>query len=370
MKAPLLTMAAVGLAAAGYLAGFASAPSPSSARPAEPIEKTAQYLDLEARLAQAVEERDTLARRVADLERALADEAREDPSSDRDRALGALRELASREQAEEVVRALSRAFVAGDLGELDLLNFLAEPGRETLIAAGMNDRDLPDRLRSVLLESILNVKDPLSVIRRIDTRTEPNEEFWAYMNRIVIAEVDRGNDDRAVDVIEDLLAGSVPWALNHSQLTGESKFNLLASLAQMAGRGDARAASHVRDRLGTAAPSIMDSGYDRGLRVLARPPARGEDGEPLRGALIMSVKVRGRHLKVGMIVIRIGDDLVTDRRTFHAALDRWKPRSREKHIEVRVLIPDPDDPSRYRAETRKLDPADFRLRYGVYSIGG
>jgi hypothetical protein len=355
MKPAIVIVIAVILFAAGYLVGSSRAPGP----PPKAAAEQPSTRGIEARLERSLEENRELERLVTQLRAA----AREAGAPDADDPLDAFRETASDESAAASIRALAKAFADGELTKLDLLNLLAEPGREALIAAGLNDRDQPDRFRKVMLEAIENVDDPLSVLVKLDLETEPNQGFSAYLGHLVMDAADRGNDDRAFDVIRRLIAGNAMHG---------NKVNLYASLAQMAGRGDARSTDAVRAHLAAHG----DFFFAASLRVLADPPKTGEEGAPLAGVLLYSIqfnkgkwKDRPRTLAMGEIVTRIGEDPVTDRRTFYSAIDRNKERAKERYVEVRVLIPDPADPTRYSAETREMDPGDFRLMYGAFSIG-
>jgi hypothetical protein len=99
---------------------------------------------------------------------------------------------------------------------------------------------------------------------------------------------------------------------------------------------------------------------------LSRPSAGSRaDLSASKGRTVRS-GVRG--VEAGDIVTRVGDEPVTDSRTFYAALARWKAREREKRVPVRVLILDWKDPTRYRPKTRTMVVAGLREVYEACTI--
>ena len=210
-------------------------------------------------------------------------------------------ECLARGDLAKATQTLEDAFASGDLTKLELMNTaVAHP---ELISAGINDHDLADRFREVLIDSLSSTDDPIGVLRDVDLKGEPNQRFSAKIASLVRSVVDKNTeaDARIFAQVQDLLAGN--------PMRGE-KINLYPALAQLGSRGHepARAAAEkfVRE---------SDSMFAKGVSTLLDPPSYDHLGRELRGAVIFSSQYnkgewakRPKTLFIGDIVLSIGGE--------------------------------------------------------------
>lgn len=253
---------------------------------------------------------------------------------------------------------LSEAFERGELTRLQLMQLaVANPG---LLVAGLEDHALSDRFRSVLIDSLTSLEDPLGAISALSLEREPNQGFSSRIADILAESVDRAAaaDLRAAGAIEKLLAGN--------EMHGE-KINLYPVLAQLGAQGDARALALLQGaELGIFSP---------GIRSLLDPPARDERGQPLTGALVYSIQYnkgqwgdRPVQLEWGDIVVSLGGERVTCAQDFSKQLTAPRASGASDFLEAGVLRPSPGQAGRFEFRALQLDPGDRRLLYGVYTV--
>ncbi len=119
-----------------------------------------------------------------------------------------------------------------------------------------------------------------------------------------------------------------------------------------------------------------NSMFSVGVRTLLDPPPYDDLGRSLRGAVIFSSQFnkgewghRPKTLSLGDIVLSIGDVKVLGGSDFYKAVNRYQGRTRDQDlVEVKVFAQRPDDSGAYEVQIREMDPGDFRLIYGVYSL--
>ena len=257
-----------------------------------------------------------------------------------------------------VVRGIAEAFERGERTPLDVMNLAVTRGE--LIVAGLNDPDLSLTFRSILVDSLASVADPIALLSEIEVEREPSQRISARLGDLVIDEVDDAEevDPRVVPVVERLLAGN--------DMFGQ-KVNLYPTLAQLGHRGDPAAREHIERYL--EEPRFIRAG----LEALLDPPSHDEQGQALRAVVIYHIQfnkgkwTRPRQFQMGDVVLAIGDVPVHGRADFVRAIRQHRSRETEEFVEARVFARS-EGAERYEPVTRLLDPGDFRLMYSVSSI--
>ncbi len=273
--------------------------------------------------------------------------------------------LLETEGPERTVERLAAACENRDLTALDVMNLVAN--MRELLVAGLNDRELPESFRSILIDSLGSVPDPLGLLTEVAIKEESSQTLSARMAAFVSdrVEADAEADPRASPIIKRFLEGN--------DMHG-NKINLYPTLAQLASLGDAEARAAVDAFLETK------SIYQPGIRALLDPPSRDEKGNDLRAAVIYSIQFnkgkwedRPRQFQVGDIVVSIGGIEVRNSVDFHFAIRKFKSDAKSEaddgFVAATVYARTGEDiGSGYKLVSRELDPGDLRLMYGVRSI--
>lgn len=257
-------------------------------------------------------------------------------------------------------RLLADAFTSGELTRLELMNLAV--GHPELIRAGINDHAQADAFRDALIEALSSTDDPIGILAGVNIRGEPNQAFASRMAAHVRSIVDGSEaaDGRAFGVIQALLAGN--------PMRGE-KINLYPALAQLGSRGDDEARAFVEQWIRDSQSMFAD-----GVRTLLDPPRSDEVGGDLRGVVIFSSQFnkgdwshRPKTLELGDIILSIGEVTIGNRGDFQKAVSRYPGGDGQSFVPVKVYARLPD--GSYQVEIRQMDPGDFRLMYGVYTVG-
>lgn len=125
---------------------------------------------------------------------------------------------------------LADALENGGLNRLELMTVVV--ANPELISAGINNHELANRFREVLIDSRSSTADPIGVLADVDLEGEPSQGFSSKIASLVRSIVDRNTraDARIFSQVQDLLAGN--------PMHGE-KINLYPTLAQLGSRGTA-----------------------------------------------------------------------------------------------------------------------------------